>query len=238
MNLGSEKKYTHKFILTLFMMSVFALNAFCAENSVSSIKVKQIEDGEYEILLKTDKSARVRKTVEGDSLILTIDSVVPSNSVEIVYDNAPGIQNITVQKKNSDSTLVFMQGNNIKNSVIYTKNLSTGQVNLVNSDNGLFFIADKNILRASTLIMICLFMFLIAMRPQKKKYYENKNEINGLIMQKKSASTLRHKALIQSANIPSINSKINGSFVSTAITKPLGYIADENYMTEKMRKVG
>ena len=74
-------------------------------------------------------------------MTLLLKETLPTDSVEIVYDNAADLQNVIVQKKNNGDTAVLLQCKNIQNAKIYTKDLSTGLI--VQNSNNKFYITNK-----------------------------------------------------------------------------------------------
>ncbi len=232
-----------KCIFFMFIFLLSSINSFAVENSLSGIDVTQLNG--YKVLLKLDKKAQVNKSVDKEgNLILILNQTLPSDSLEIVYDNIDGLNNIIVQKKGTDNTLIHLQGKNIKNAQVYTKELSTGYVKALNSNNSLFnnlfFITDKKIFVYSVTGMIILFILLLAFRPKEKRYIVNNTD--KIISNKRIyANTLRNKNLIQSKNIPSIGYSVNGSFKSanSYMSLPEHYTSGNNiYTNDKARKVG
>lgn len=220
-------------LLFVFAFFLSAIHAAAVENSLSGIDIKYSDTNGYNIILKTDKTAQVNKSFdENDNLILTINKTLPSEGLEIVYDNPEELTNIIVQKKNKTNTLVFLQGNNIADAKVYTKDLSTGIIKEINAKNTFFFVADKKIFSVS-MISIILFFFLSVIRRQKKEKYTNVNAKE--LKNRTVANTLRKKNLTQSKNIPSINYKVNAQ---TSI--PKDFIINKNGYAhqEKIAKAG
>lgn len=237
--MNSGRRLITGLIITLCVSITLGTSVFAAQNSVSSVNIKQNSNGEYQILLKTDKTAKIKKTTEENKLLLTVASATPSNSSEIVYDNVPGIQNVTVQKKNDENTLIIIQGDNIENSVVFNKDLSTGKTSAVDNKQSAFIIADKKLFACSMLTVLFLFILTLISRPKEKRYSENTIIRRAEATARNSALTLRQKAMLQNANVPSVNSKISGSFISSTVTKPGDFNTFiENEYVEKTRKAG
>ncbi len=225
----------------LFFILVFTATTAAANNSVSNISVKQNEAGIYNILLKLDKSAAVKKSFDGKSLILTIPSVIPADSMEIIYDNAAELQNVTVQKKNTDSTMIILQGKNIENAQIFTKDISTGVTKKLEDSNSIinsfFFVADKNLLALSAFLILLMLTIMSFSRPAKKEYTKLKQTSADRKFNNKPM-TLRRKNMTQSSSIPSINYAHNGSFSTTNVSIPTDFAINENLEEERIRKAG
>lgn len=220
MKKGIKTKLLSAFLIVISMFLFAAMKSYALINSLSSVEVQEISNDNYKILLKLDKNSQVKKYVDkNDNLNIVINSTLPSENMEIINDNAEDLSNIIVQKKNGDSTLILLKGENIKNAQIYTKDLTTGIEKKINTQtnvlSNVFFIADKKILAISLLTMFIFFFTMLISRPKEKRYQSV--QMNDKNTQNLQINTLRNKNLIQSKTIPSINYRANGSFhTSTA----------------------
>ena len=232
----------NKLILTLCVFFFSALMSLSAENSLSSVNVKQVNNGEYNILLKLDNNVRIKKSFNGnDNLTLVLNKTLPSDSVEIVYDNAAGLKNVTVQKKNADNTIILLQGKNIVNSTIFTKELSTGIIKQSDLKDNIFVIHDTKLFVSSIIGVVSLFIIMLFARTsgrKKCKSLQNKRTIKSLTVN--SVNSTKHNT---SRYIPSINYGVNNTynFSNSKMTVPEKFIIN-NYMngeySEEMRKIG
>lgn len=246
MKLGKELSIINKFFVLGVVFVLSPVFSFAVENSLSAIDVKQSSSGEYDIVLKLDKKAQVKKMVDSEgNLTLVVNSTLPSETMDIVYDSAADLENVIVQKKNKDNTLILFQGENISNAKVYTKELSTGVVKQINSNDAafgnLFFIADKKVLAMFLVGLFSFFMMMLALRPREKKYTVASAKKHTNVKKNTSVNTLRNKNLVQSKNIPSINYKVNGSFssVNANMSKPKDFVINKQYQEiEQIRKVG
>lgn len=225
------------FILFFCIFGLFTASAY-AHNSLSGINVLQ-KNGGYDIVLKADSSVKINKyTDEKDSLTLFLSSVIPADSVEIDYDNASGVRNVIVQKKNDKNTTILFQGKNIEAANIYIKDLASGQIKSLDSDSfstALYIGNLKYFLFALSGVFVMFFLMLL-FRPKSKKYtspsYEVKNRI------KTNQTTIRSKQYNVGRVVPSINYKINYSKSNMTIPKDFVISEYQNYTEEKVRKVG
>ena len=230
-----------KILLLFFVFICSNFFAYSAENSLSEISVKKTYSGQYNILLKLNKSANVKKSFDGENLILTIPSTLPSDSIDIIYDNASGLHNVTVQKKNTNNTLILLQGDNISNSQIFTKDISTGFTKKIDDSNPFFtnilFVSDKKFVVLFSLLALFFFTIILASKPRTKTSVQQQHFSSSNSYHNKSM-TLRRKNLLQSKNIPSISYKLNGSFSSVSVSKPSDFDFNNNQLDEQIRKVG
>ena len=216
-----------KFIIFACTFCVFTAGAFASVNSLSGIDVRPNESGSYDITFKLDKFAKIQKfNSEKDNLTLLINSTIPSDYVEIVYDNANNLDNVIVQKKNKNNTVVLLQGKNIENSEIITNELSTG---IVKAGQGLFYTADKKL--TASLFGAILFLFALMLSLRKKNSHINTN---------RKIQTASNKTEIHTRTIPSINYRINKTYKTANMSVPKDFVINKytNEVQEKIRKAG
>ena len=213
--------------------------AFAAEKSLLGIDVQQ-QGSEYNVMLKLDKDAEIQRMVNGeDNLTIVLKETLPTDSVEIIYDNAADLENVIVQKKKNGNTLILLEGKSIENANIYTKDLSNGVVSQYGKEKSLanyLFVVDKKIVGFSILGIMMFYILMLSLRPKNKRYNSNvKNVKNSNVS---SSNTLRNKNINQSRNIPSINYKVNGGYSKMSI--PKDFVINNHMAREKeqIRKAG
>lgn len=228
----------------LFLTGAFILTsvgAFAANNSISGVDVKQIENGEYSIVLKLDKMANIKKASETiDSLDIIVNSALPVEDMEITYDNAGDLRNVIVQKKNANNTIISLQGKNIENAKIYTKELSSNTIKEVKAFNLLNLTDNK-----SSLFGLIALLMLMMIKSSKKSRKQSNNNAQMVTPKKarknkkQTINTINKRNKVVAQNIPSINYKINGSFASIQqnMSVPKDFVINQ-YQKEQMRKVG
>ncbi len=240
---GKGFNIINKIFTLAFVLILTASNCYAAETSLAGIDVDRDNNGEYKITLKLDGSAQVKKSFDADGgLTVLLSSTLPSEAVDIAYDNASGLNNVIVQKKNKTNTMISFEGEDIQNAQIYIKELSTGMVKPLETKNGILssilFTADKKLLCTSLSAVLFLFFIMLASRPKSTRYTPEK--LNNAVKRRKqrTVNTLRNKNLAQTGDIPSINSGINGSFYSARLymTTPSEFIVNNQYKEEKIRK--
>ncbi len=240
----TRDNFIKKIVLFVFIFLFSGISSYCADNSINGIDVQQVSGGAYNILLKLDKPAKITKQTDGNNnLTIVLNKILPSDSLEIIYDNADDLDNIIVQKKNSENTSVYFHGKNINNSIIYVKDLSTGMTNLLNEkNNSFFFISAKKFVLYSVFSLFCIFLFMLLIRPKSKRYSENNTYKIVKSQNKHIVNTLRSKNLVQSKNIPSINYNINSGFNNlnkyTEIPEELKFFNNSETEANEIRKAG
>ncbi len=231
--------FINRFLLSVFILFFSALNAFAA-NSLLGVDVKQTDNDNYKIILKVNNAVNLKKSSgTADNLTLVLNSVVPSDSVEILYDNASDLKNVIVQKKNADNTMIILQGKNIDKAQIYTKELSTGILKQFDSNsnslNKYLYIANTKYLLLGLAGIILLFLLMLSSRPDLKR---NNNKKIKQSNKQSEYITIRNKTINQKRYVPSINYRINS--VKTNMTLPKDFVISNlsQYEEEKERKVG
>lgn len=235
----TRKSIFNKLFITVGIVAISTMNAFAGVNSISGIDVKQTDTNGYDILLKVDKNSEIKKYSQNpDSLTIAVNSAIPSDSLDIIYDNASDLENIIVQKKNAEDTLILLQGKNIANAKIYTKELVSGITKenggIKNPLNNFLFLSDKNTLTSSLISIVMFLALFLTLKPKNKNVKNQNAEFYSHVRTMQNANTIRKKMSIQSKNIPSINYKINKA--STSIPHDLTIKQYEE--KEYVRKVG
>lgn len=221
MNIGKE--YIKKIILFASVFLISTISAEAANNSLLGIDVKQNAKDAYNVILRVEGNADVKKTIStSDTLTLILNSTIPTDTMEIIYDNTSDVNNVIVQRKNSDNTMVVFEGKNISNAKIYTKDVSTGLVNLITTATP-FFGINKNMFSFSIGIMLLWFgiFYLFRIRKQQKLQKHLKN-VNKHILKNAKVSDLT----------PSIAYKSQNAYVSA----PKDFIINRYLEAEKIRK--
>lgn len=218
-----------KFIFFACVFVIFGSSSFASVNSLSGIDIRPNETGSYDIMLKLDKFTRITKADSAkNNLTLIINSAVPSDYVEIVYDNANNLDNIIVQKKNKENTIILLEGKNIENSQILAKELESGVVKEINtnSSNPLLPADKKYTISGIFALFLCL---MLLKRKNKSKITENK-----------ANALSKNKTAIPQRTIPSINYRVKTSYKSVKMSVPKDFVINKYNKTadEKIRKAG
>lgn len=232
--MSARIKILNKFFIFIAIFLCSFLSAFAVENSLLGIDVKQTGDSDYKVLLKADMPIDIQKEInlEGE-LTLVLKETLPTDSVEIIYDNAQGLENVILQKKNNGDTVVFLQGKNIENAKVFTKDLSSGSIIPFNEKQKLLF--DVKTVGIAIVGLILLLMMIPSSKSKNKK--QNINVKNVKKSKNQSNYTLRNKIQAQKATVPSINYNVNTSFKSHMST-PKEFVINNYLENEQVRKAG
>lgn len=209
--------YIKKIVFCLCLFLYSALTSFAANHSLMGIDVEQTSDKNYNVILKSDSNVKVKKSVSSpDNLMLVLQSTKPSDVVEIVYDNTSNVNNVMVQKKNKDNTIVLLEGKNISNADIFIKNISNGIIHPANKDMLFSGINGKMFLFSLSALLVW-FLAIMSIKPKHKK------------------AVIKNSNVIYKRKSPSIAyNRTAGNYISA----PKDFIINRYMEDEKIRKAG
>ena len=128
-------KFTTKLSIAglLVLMGMSAVFA----NTLSEIQINA-EDSGYGIVLKTDETAQMKKTVSTDNNKLTIQlkDVEVSEDLNTVYNNVANLENVTVAPAGKGDIKIIFTGDGIADSKVYFENSQASVAPLVSSSTG------------------------------------------------------------------------------------------------------
>ena len=97
--------------LCLSMNNVFA-------NTLSEVEITSQDSG-YGIILKTDESTQLKKTVySNDKMSLELKDIEISENFNTVYNNVANLDNVTVSPASKNNVKITFKGENITDSKI------------------------------------------------------------------------------------------------------------------------
>lgn len=232
-------------IINLLFICIFFVSSMAsyAMNSLSGVDINQTDKGNYNIVLKTDSAAKIDKISEkNNSLIITLTSVVPVESLEILYDNISDIKNVMVQKKNSDNTMVIIEGNNIENANIYLNDLSLGTIKPVDANisslNNYLYIENVKYFTFCVVGIFIMFLLMLSFRPKQEKYTSNVKKQYNTVKNTTINKINKKHSNVQKRYIPSINYRITGLEANMTVPDSLRNSASVIFEEERERKAG
>jgi hypothetical protein len=106
-------------IVTFLLMFLFSSSAVHAsENNLHTITLEKGNSG-YNIILGSDKLAKVsKKTPTDNELILILNGVTSSESVNALYRGTSNIDSLIIENMSSNRLKISVKADNIKNSTI------------------------------------------------------------------------------------------------------------------------
>lgn len=103
-----------RLVLTLLIvLGTFAPVSFGAQNFLNSV-VFDATEGQYNIILRSDTPAKVRKTTQaGDKITLTMKGITPAGNINTIYKNVSGVSPLVVENTGENEMKLHIQGPNV-----------------------------------------------------------------------------------------------------------------------------
>lgn len=108
-----------KKLVLVFTALILGLNAAFAGDNFLNTVILEGSDGGYNVILRTDEIASVKKTVNSNNKItLDVKGVTSSNSISTLYKNTSQANTIIVENVGSNAVKIQINADNIANSNI------------------------------------------------------------------------------------------------------------------------
>lgn len=217
-----------KLLISLFAFMFMTVSAYAS--TLSEIEITQDNNGKYNVVFSLDSKTKiVKENSSKGNLSLLLKGTNLADNLNISYENSTDLQNVVVQKKNKDNSIVLLEGKNIEEAKILAKDINNGVISEIKlKNNSLLY----SVLGVFGLIMLLAIRNTIILRRKRKRVVQDPNE---LIKKKiQEVNTLRKKNKQQSKNIPSINYNLNNS----KTTIPEGFVINNYKNNQENRKVG
>lgn len=100
-------------------------NAFASDNVLQAIQIDGTKDS-YNIILKSDDIADVRKTVQApNKMILNLKGIRASKTINTIYNNTSNVDSVVVEPTNDDSVKIMIQADNAGEAEVHFDTLKT-----------------------------------------------------------------------------------------------------------------
>jgi len=107
-----------KVLTLLVILGMGASTSFASQNFLNSVVFENI-DGQYNIILRSDIPAKVRKSTQGsDKVTLTIKGITSANNINTIYKNVNNINPLVVEATGENELKLHIQGENVANANI------------------------------------------------------------------------------------------------------------------------
>lgn len=116
-----------KKILLLFVIGycIGGNNVFASDNVLQAVQINGVGDS-YNIVLKSDDVAEVKKTVQApNKMILLLKGIRASKTINTIYNNTASIDSVVVEPNGDDTVKILIQGSNVGTSQIQFDSLKT-----------------------------------------------------------------------------------------------------------------
>ena len=109
------------FIVVSIITFLFSSSAFAADNYLNSVVLEGVDNGGYNILLRSDAIASVKRTVQDNNkIILNIKGLTASDDISTVYRNTSSVNGIVVENVGNNEVAIQIQAKNIdKANIIF-----------------------------------------------------------------------------------------------------------------------
>lgn len=113
-------------LLTFVIGLCFSVNgAFASDNVLQAIQVDGTKDS-YNIILKSDDVAEVRKTIQApNKMVLDLKGIRASKTINTIYNNTSNVDSVVVEPTGEDSVRVLVQADNASNANVHFDTLKT-----------------------------------------------------------------------------------------------------------------
>ena len=105
-----------KLILIITIFLVTAISAFASDNFLNTVVLEGTDNG-YNVILRSDNIASVKRTVDGTGkLTLDIKGVSAGNNLTTMYKNTSNANSVIVEDSGANSVRVHINGENVANA--------------------------------------------------------------------------------------------------------------------------
>lgn len=183
-------------IFTLFI--AFTINAVIASDNYLNAVVLEGIDNSYNIILRSDLPAKVKKTVKSeDKLVLTLKGVTVSDNVNTLYKNISNANNIIVENSSNGEVKVYINAKGAANANV-----------ILNTPNSAPIPVGDKFAREKIIWSVCSIAFLLLMIHSIKS--KNRRIVRRMNMRDREIEFYK-------AAIPSINYKLQGNYAAAPL---------------------
>lgn len=185
--------------ITTLIFIVSSGRALASTNFLNSVVLEKNDDG-YEVLLRTDNLAKVKKSIQSsDKVVLTINDVSTASDFNTMYKNTSDVSNIVVENVDTDTVKVYIQAPDVAKADVLFDTPNSAPIAV-----GDHFAGEK-----ITWSVISLFVLLMIMK-------SSKNVKTGNLLYDLHQQVVREREMEMYANfkqelkqMPSINYNLN-----------------------------
>ncbi len=114
-----------KISLLMFAISFMGNSVFASDNVLQAIQVDGVKDS-YNIILKSDDVAEVRKTIQApNKMVLDLKGIRASKAINTIYNNTANVDSVVVEPTSDDTVKILIQAQNVANSEVHFDSLKT-----------------------------------------------------------------------------------------------------------------
>lgn len=99
------------FVNLILIITMLTSAAFASDNSLNSIIIEGVSSDSYNVVLRTDRVANIKKSVPADgTLLLELKNITTSLNLDTKYINAGNIDNVIVENTSNNGVNIYIQG--------------------------------------------------------------------------------------------------------------------------------
>lgn len=202
-----------KILISIFsIIFIFGSSVFAADNFLNSVVLEGIEGGGYNIFLRSDAIASVRRIVENQNkIVLDIKGLIASDDISTIYRNTSSANGVIVENIGSNEVKIQIQGKNISSANIIFDSPASAPI----------VVSEKISGKAIMWTLLALFAICVMFAKSRSLKGNSKERINAAV-QKNIRD--REIAMFRSyrremLNKPSIDSKITSPRMRQAVRR-------------------
>lgn len=112
---GDMRKIFLSILMTIMML---VTTAYASDNNLNAILLEGTESG-YNIILRTDKVAQVKKAIQSDgTLLIDIKNISSPVNIDTRYVNIKNVNNVVVENVGGNDVKIYIQAEGIEKSDI------------------------------------------------------------------------------------------------------------------------
>ena len=139
--MGSKKRVMRSIVnlstkLSFAALAVLLTAACSYANTLTEVQINAQDSG-YGIVLKTDETAQMKKTVfSDDKMTIELKDVEASPELDTVYNNVTNVENVTIAPSSKNGIKITFKGEGISNSRVYFEKESSAPLTAANKPQG------------------------------------------------------------------------------------------------------
>lgn len=100
-------------------------NVFASDNVLQAVQINGVDDS-YNIILKSDDVAEIRKTVQApNKMVILLKGIRASKTINTIYNNTASVDSVVVEPTGDDSVKILIQAANVEGAKIHFDSLKT-----------------------------------------------------------------------------------------------------------------
>lgn len=117
------------FLTVISIVTLLCGSVLAADNYLNSVVLEGVSGGGYNVLLRSDAIASVRRTVvDNNKIVLNIKGLTASDDISTVYRNTSSANGIVVENVGNNEVAIQVQGKNVSGANIIFDSPATAPI--------------------------------------------------------------------------------------------------------------